>query len=82
MAAKQRVCGAGEAIDITKAVVDAYNVQSGVPAPAAATGAAKPAAPKPSSEHRQLPSPRAASRLSPNSKRRTPLVSEKFQQAA
>ncbi len=35
----------GEAIDITKAVVDAYNVQSGVAAPAAA--APKPAAPKP-----------------------------------
>jgi len=33
-----------EGIDITKAVVDAYNVQSGVPAP---TGAAKPPAPKP-----------------------------------
>jgi len=38
----------GEAIDITKPVVEAYNVQSGVPAPAApAGGAAKPAAPKP-----------------------------------
>ncbi len=36
----------GQAVDITKAVVDAYNVQSGVPAPPA-TGAAKPAAPKP-----------------------------------
>jgi outer membrane protein len=36
----------GQAIDITKAVVDAYNVQSGVPAPPAA-GTAKPAAPKP-----------------------------------
>jgi Skp family chaperone for outer membrane proteins len=35
----------GETIDITKAVVDAYNVQSGVAAPAAATP--KPAAPKP-----------------------------------
>ena len=35
----------GEAIDITKAVVDGYNVQSGVAAPAAA--APKPAAPKP-----------------------------------
>jgi outer membrane protein len=35
----------GETIDITKAVVDAYNVQSGVAAPAAA--APKPAAPKP-----------------------------------
>src|SRR6202034_4837779 len=37
----------GEAVDITKAVIDAYNVQSGVPAPPPA-GAAKPAAPKPS----------------------------------
>jgi outer membrane protein len=37
----------GPATDITKAIVDAYNVQSGVPAPPAA-GAAKPAAPKPS----------------------------------
>jgi outer membrane protein len=47
----------GESVDITKAVVDAYNVQSGVPAPAAPaaarppatkpSGAAKPAAPKP-----------------------------------
>lgn len=39
----------GEAVDITKAVVDAYNVQSGVPAPAAATGTSttpKPAAPR------------------------------------
>ena len=35
----------GQAVDITKAVVDAYNVQSGVPAPPT-TGAAKPAAPK------------------------------------
>lgn len=34
----------GEAIDITKPVVEAYNAQSGVPAPAApASGAAKPA---------------------------------------
>src|SRR5579864_6723076 len=36
----------GQTIDITKAVVDAYNLQSGVPAPPT-TGAAKPAAPKP-----------------------------------
>jgi|SRR5579871_4462222 len=35
----------GEAVDITKPVVEAYNVQSGV-APPAAPGAAKPAAPK------------------------------------
>jgi outer membrane protein len=33
--------------DITKAVVDAYNTQSGVPAPAPAGAAAKPPAPKP-----------------------------------
>ncbi|MFZ0808834.1 MAG: OmpH family outer membrane protein [Candidatus Sulfotelmatobacter sp.] len=36
----------GEAVDITKPVVDAYNVQSGVPAPPPA-GAAKPTTPKP-----------------------------------
>jgi outer membrane protein len=36
-----------QAEDITKTVVDSYNVQSGVAAPAATTGAAKPAAPKP-----------------------------------
>lgn len=38
---------AGSNVDITQAVIDAYNTQSGVPAPAA-PGAAKPAAPKPS----------------------------------
>jgi len=38
----------GEQGDITKAVVDLYNAQSGVPAPTtAAGGAAKPAAPRP-----------------------------------
>jgi outer membrane protein len=37
----------GESADITKAVVDAYNVQSGVPAPTT-PGAAKPATPRPS----------------------------------
>jgi len=35
----------GETVDITKPVVDAYNVQSGVPAPPT-SGGAKPAAPK------------------------------------
>ena len=39
---------AGSGVDITKAVVDLYNAQSGVPAPAATGAAAKPAAPKPS----------------------------------
>jgi outer membrane protein len=38
---------AGQGVDITKTVVDAYNVQSGVAAPPT-TGAAKPAAPRPS----------------------------------
>lgn len=38
----------GEAVDITRPVVEAYNTQSGVPAPAAPAGAAKPAAPRPS----------------------------------
>jgi outer membrane protein len=35
----------GETIDITRAIVDAYNVQSGVPAPTSGASA-KPAAPK------------------------------------
>ena len=35
----------GEAVDITRAVVEAYNVQSGVPAPAAPGAAAKPVTP-------------------------------------
>jgi outer membrane protein len=39
---------AGSGVDITKAVVDIYNAQSGVPAPAAGGAAAKPAGPKPS----------------------------------
>jgi len=34
---------AGAGLDITPAIVDAYNAQSGVAAPAATTGAAKPA---------------------------------------
>jgi outer membrane protein len=37
----------GEGGDITRAVVDLYNTQSGVAAPAAAVTAPKPAAPKP-----------------------------------
>jgi len=41
---------AGAGVDITQAVVDAYNVQSGVPAPTSSgAAAAKPAAPKPTS---------------------------------
>jgi outer membrane protein len=38
------VLWAGPAVDITKPIVDAYNTQSGVPAPAASSAPAKPAA--------------------------------------
>ncbi len=51
---------AGEAFDITKAVVDLYNAQSGVPRPCT-SGAAKPAAPKPGTA-RELRSRRRPSR--------------------
>jgi outer membrane protein len=37
----------GDKVDITKAIIDAYNVQSGVPAPAAGAAAPKPAGPRP-----------------------------------
>ena len=37
----------GDGGDITKAVVDLYNTQSGVPAPAASGASARPATPKP-----------------------------------
>jgi outer membrane protein len=37
----------GPSVDITKAVVDAYNVQSGVPAPAASSTPAAPSASRP-----------------------------------
>jgi outer membrane protein len=49
----------GEAVDITKPIVEAYNVQSGVPAPAApSTGAAaKPAVPKPAAPKTTTPKP-------------------------
>jgi len=40
----------GETLDITKPVVDAYNAQSGVPAPATTGAATKPAAPKPAAK--------------------------------
>lgn len=51
----------GEAVDITKPVVDAYNVQSGVPAPAAPASGAKPAAPKPTTPSSGTPKPAAPS---------------------
>jgi hypothetical protein len=37
----------GEAVDVTKPVVDLYNSQSGVPAPASSGAAPKPAGTKP-----------------------------------
>jgi len=37
----------GEAVDVTKPVVDLYNSQSGVPAPAASSAPAKPAGTRP-----------------------------------
>jgi len=40
---------ATQSADITKAVVDAYNVKSGVPAPPPQPAAAAPAAPTPKS---------------------------------
>jgi len=48
----------GEGADITKAVVDLYNAQSGVPAPTAG-GAAKPAVPKPTAPKPAAPKPAA-----------------------
>ena len=47
----------GETGDITKAVVDLYNTQSGVPAPAASGAAARPAAPKPAAPKPATPKP-------------------------
>jgi len=41
---------AAESSNITKAVIDAYNVKSGVPAPPAQPAAAKPAAAKPAAK--------------------------------
>jgi hypothetical protein len=56
----------GETVDITKAIVDAYNAQSGVPAPASGTTAkpaARPAAtgttPKPTTSTAPKPAPKS-----------------------
>src|SRR5579863_5028542 len=56
----------GEAVDITKPIVDAYNVQSGVPAPAANTGAAKPPASKPATGTTPASKPAAPAAPKPN----------------
>src|SRR6202049_3244454 len=47
----------GEKSDITKAVVDLYNTQSGIAAPAAAGAAAKPAAPRTTAPKSATPKP-------------------------
>ena len=52
----------GESGDITKAVVDIYNTQSGVPAPAAS---GTPAAPKPAAAKPVAPKPAAPSTTTP-----------------
>jgi outer membrane protein len=62
------VLWAAPSVDITRAIVDAYNLKSGVPAPArpagtapakpAGTGAAKPAAPAPAKPQGTTPPPK------------------------
>jgi outer membrane protein len=47
----------GDGGDITKAVVDIYNTQSGVPAPAASGAATKPATPRPAGTKPAAPKP-------------------------
>jgi len=54
-----------DAVDITKAVVDTYNLQSGVPAPAASGAAAKPPAPKPATGTTAAPKPPAPKPTAP-----------------
>jgi outer membrane protein len=54
----------GEGGDITRAVVDLYNTQSGVPAPAS-SGAAKPTAPKPTAPKPTAPKPAAPKSTEP-----------------
>jgi len=57
----------GEGGDITRTVVDLYNTQSGVPAPAGAGAAAKPAAPKPVAPKPAAPKPAAPTTAPPKS---------------
>jgi len=45
-----QVLWSGEGVDITKPILDAYNVKSGVPAPAASSAPAKTPAPKPATK--------------------------------
>ena len=56
---------AGEGVDITKAVVDIYNTQSGVAAAPATGAAAKPAAPRPATGTGTAPKPAAPKATDP-----------------
>jgi hypothetical protein len=47
----------GEQGDITKAVVDIYNAQSGIPAPAAPGATGRPATPRPAAPKPAAPKP-------------------------
>jgi len=55
----------GETVDLTKAVVEAYNVQSGVPAPTPAAGTARPATAKPSTGAAKPPASTSPSTTKP-----------------
>jgi len=55
----------GETIDITKAIVEAYNVQSGVPAPPTTGAATKPTTPKPATGLGTAPKPAAPKATEP-----------------
>jgi outer membrane protein len=52
------VLWATDGVDITKSVVDVYNAQSGVPAPAAAGAAPKPAGTRPAGTTPKAPAPK------------------------
>jgi outer membrane protein len=53
------VLWAGQGVDITKPIVDTYNAQSGIPAPApAAPSAARPAGTKPAAPAQKPPAPK------------------------
>ncbi|MGO9086624.1 MAG: OmpH family outer membrane protein [Candidatus Sulfotelmatobacter sp.] len=54
-----------DAVDITKAVIDGYNVQSGVPAPVSSGAAAKPPASKPATGTTAAPKPAAPKPTTP-----------------
>jgi outer membrane protein len=55
----------GQAVDITQAIVEAYNVQSGVPAPAAGAPVPKPAAVKPATTPATKPATTPATKPAP-----------------